>query len=88
MAERSPYHEGEFGKCIEIRSRQWHYFMQGVSQRSNRKRITLHKLLYRKNQEKQKMTIEETVEQLKGTDSQAVEIKLDINTFKLKPKDE
>lgn len=34
------------------------------------------------------MTIEETVEQLKGTDSQAVEIKLDINTFKLKPKDE
>lgn len=34
------------------------------------------------------MTIEETVEQLKGTDSQTVEIKLDINTFKLKPKDE
>jgi hypothetical protein len=62
--------------------------MQGVSQRSNRKRITLHKLLYRKNQEKQKMTIEETVEQLKGTDSQVIEIKLDINTFKLKPKDE
>jgi len=34
------------------------------------------------------MTIEETVEQLKGTDSQVIEIKLDINTFKLKPKDE
>ena len=34
------------------------------------------------------MTIEETVEQLKGTDSQTTETKLDINTFKLKPKDE
>lgn len=34
------------------------------------------------------MTIKETVEQLKGTDSQTIETKLDINTFKLKPKDE
>jgi hypothetical protein len=62
--------------------------VQSVSQRGHRKRSTLHKILYRYNKKKEKMTIEETVEQLKGTDSQAVEIKLDINTFKLKPKDE
>jgi hypothetical protein len=55
---------------------------------SNRKRIPLHKLFYRESKTEKEMTIEETLEKLKDENSNIVEIKLDINKFKLKPDDE
>jgi len=55
---------------------------------SDRKRISLHKLFYRESKTEKEMTIEETLEKLKDENSNIVEIKLDINKFKLKPDDE